>query len=339
MPANPAGARMWQETAQLIIQCLGTLTILRILYHVIEIARLWVLPPLYSIRHYHRPGSWALVTGSSAGIGFWYAWELASAGFNVILLGHKVDELDEARSRIEAGFPDVQTQVIVMDCSQATAAAIKEQLDTVADLNLTVLVNNVGGVVALQTPKIKPLMESTSDEIDTTITLNAVLMTHVTRLLLPTLAANGPSLIFNMSSGAQEGVPGVPIYSATKSYVSALTKSVHRECKAAGMPVDVISIVPGEVTSQSNRPARGFGVIDARPYAQIVMRRAPAAAARGVMVFSPYWAHAVAFWFMRLLPEPVLLRAFVALVVRDGGGPGVVRDGHQVQKPPATTAR
>ncbi|KAI1621525.1 hypothetical protein EDD37DRAFT_568116 [Exophiala viscosa] len=341
MSLASADASSWQELAQLILQCLGAITLLRILYHAVDVARLWLLPPHCDIRRYYRPNAWALVTGSSTGIGLWFAWELAAAGFNVILLGHKLDELHEAQARIEAHFPHVQTRILVMDCSKATASEINEHLRSVTDLNLTVLINNVGGVITHQSPRIKPLTDYTPEEIDLNISLNAVFMTHMTRFLLPVLASNrsGPSLILNMSSGAQEGIPGVSIYSATKSYITALTKSVNRECKAAGVKVDIISIVPGEVTSQTNKPAHGFGVIDARPYAEMVLQRAPAAAARGVMVFSPYWAHALAFWVMRVLPESIRLRAFVALVLRDRNVPTQDDTDTHSEKPARTTAR
>lgn len=66
-----------------------------------------------------EPRSWALVIGVSTGTGRGFAEELAKRGFNVILLGHKRDELQVTRDGLIAVLPGFQTRILVFDAAHA----------------------------------------------------------------------------------------------------------------------------------------------------------------------------------------------------------------------------
>jgi short-subunit dehydrogenase len=62
----------------------------------------------------HR-GEWALVTGSSFGIGRSFAMELAQRGMNIILHARTKGKLEEVKHEITAAFPTIQVRIIVQD--------------------------------------------------------------------------------------------------------------------------------------------------------------------------------------------------------------------------------
>lgn len=72
------------------------------------------------------------------------------------------------------------------------------------------------------TRNFKPLTEYSFDEIDGFIDLHARFLARIIRLVLPFLPRMSPSLIMNVSSGADIGMPWMVIYSATKGFVKLL---------------------------------------------------------------------------------------------------------------------
>jgi NAD(P)-dependent dehydrogenase (short-subunit alcohol dehydrogenase family) len=62
------------------------------------------------LRDYQGEKSWALVTGSSDGIGKGIAHELCSHGFNVVLHGRNAEKLSRVQSSLLAEYPNVQVR-------------------------------------------------------------------------------------------------------------------------------------------------------------------------------------------------------------------------------------
>jgi NADP-dependent 3-hydroxy acid dehydrogenase YdfG len=83
----------------------------------------------------------ALVSGSTAGIGFAVARELAAEGVMVIVNGRTAERVDQARQQIAADVPEAQTDGAVADLSAAAGAwAVTDRFASV-----DILVNNLGG--------------------------------------------------------------------------------------------------------------------------------------------------------------------------------------------------
>ena len=61
-----------------------------------------------------RFGEWALVTGSSQGIGRAYAQELAKRGMNIVLVARNKERLDKVARDLQENYK-VKTFVIVVD--------------------------------------------------------------------------------------------------------------------------------------------------------------------------------------------------------------------------------
>ena len=287
------------------LQTIGAVTVVFLIYKVSYSCSLWLLP-IRTLAKYLRPSkAWALITGSSAGIGFGCAQELADRGFNIILLGHLRDELETARNQIKFKSPTVDIRIEVCDVTSAKTEDISALVQSINTLPITVLINNVGGMPIPQ-PRIRPFNDFTAAGVDATINMNARFMSQLTLALLPTLCSNCPSLILNLSSGGKLGLPGLVMYSATKSFVSAFSKALAREAKAFGLQLNVLSVVPGDTHSQANNKALMAGSPTSRQLAKVLMDVAPRAASRGMLEFSPYFMHAVPLAVVEWMPEWLL---------------------------------
>ncbi|KAH8701354.1 hypothetical protein GQ44DRAFT_717786 [Phaeosphaeriaceae sp. PMI808] len=253
-------------------------------------------------KHVH----WALITGSSGGIGFGYAQYLLSLGFGVIILAHIEPEVQDAEAKLRKAFPNGAIKSVVLNCQTASVSDIEALVTSISDLPVTILINNVGGV-PMEYPQFRPFVEYEAHGIDNHFNMNARFMTHLTRLMLPHLTSNAHprSLILNITSAARFGLPYLSMYSATKAYVSGFSHALTRELKMFKQPIDCLLIVPADVVSDGNCIGVAPGSPHAEEYARCVLDRVDGAVAQGRLEISPHWKHAVELWLLGWLPESV----------------------------------
>jgi len=205
------------------------------------------LPSKYGARN----NSWAIVTGSSDGIGKGFAEELARDGFNLILVSRTESKLKDLSASIASQFK-VEVKFVALDVSSRDQMQqnISKISDAIGNLSVTVLVNNVG----VNTDVPVEFAEMTKDEIDYQINVNVLFITHLTRALIPTLlnSANSKkthSAIINVSSYTAEmpAAPFLSVYAGTKGYVTLWSKALAAELSS--MKCDVLCISPAFVAS------------------------------------------------------------------------------------------
>jgi short-subunit dehydrogenase len=113
---------------------------------------------------------------------------------------------------------------------------IEQRLAT--DASISMLVNNAGlGAV-------KPLIDSSLEELDALVNVNVTALMRLTRAVAPGLAARGEGAIINVSSIVAlkpELLNGT--YGGSKAFVLALTQSLHHELKDKGIQVQ--AVLPG----------------------------------------------------------------------------------------------
>ena len=208
--------------------CYAALRLLRFIY-------LYTRPS--SIKRYlYGDSPWALVTGASDGIGFGIAQELAAYGFNVILHGRDAEKLERTKIKLQVEHRDVQFQTAVLNASTATPQQIDDLVASVNSLNLTILVNNLGGGARVQ-----PLEKNTAEQVDYTINVNARFPAQLTRALLCKLTRpDGPTLIVNIGSLGATGVPYATVYGGSKAFNMAMSSSLATEVKVEGKNIEVL---------------------------------------------------------------------------------------------------
>lgn len=239
-------------------------------------------------------GSWALITGAREGIGKGFAYAQASNGFNVVLTARNLKGLENLAKELESKY-NIRTICLENDASKLES--VKEIVDTVSNLELGVLINNVGVNTEF------PCELSTTDEkeLQAILNINVVFTTHLTRAQIPKLSER-PSLIMFLSSyTSAHPLPMMSIYSASKAYNEAFGKALAGELRPKN--IDVRSILPYFVVS----PMSGFrnpswNVPDPISFAHTALAQVQS----NDYTYSPHWGHDMVMRACTLLPDSMM---------------------------------
>ncbi|KAI8958499.1 NAD(P)-binding protein [Daldinia sp. FL1419] len=311
-----------------ILSTIGLLTVSNVIFKILSLARTYTYSSKLSrYAHPSRDGEppWALVTGASDGIGLALAHELAANGFNVVLHGRNREKLSRVESELRDAFPQRSFRILVADahvvpcvnCLTASEngrqdgsaaldfAAIKQELD---GLNLTVVVNNAGGNPI--GPIFVPLKDKTEDRTIENVSLNALFPLHLARTLLPNLIQNSPSLLINIGSMSDRGLPLIATYAASKQFLMTLTGALRLEIAMEGKAndVEVLGIRAGRVTGVSRYKELPSLF---SPSTETFAKAALAHAGNGGGVVIGYWAHALQQLVTDSLPGWVLDKVMI----------------------------
>jgi NAD(P)-dependent dehydrogenase (short-subunit alcohol dehydrogenase family) len=181
----------------------------------------------------------ALVTGSTAGIGFAIAKSLAAEGARVIVNGRTEARVSEAIASIRREYPSAKLEPFVADLANADAA-----IDATRQFpSVEILVNNLG----VYEPK--PFEQISDDDWQTIIETNFMSGVRLSRYYLPRMkSANWGRIIF-ISSESALNIPVEMIhYGVTKTMQVALARGLAET--TAGTAVTVNSILAGPTRSE-----------------------------------------------------------------------------------------
>lgn len=201
-------------------------------------------------------GKRALVTGASRGLGKAMALSLAEAGADVVITYEKsADKAAEVVKAIEAQG----RKALAIKANSASADDVRRAVsETVSALGgLDILVNNAG------IARGGMLDEMALEDIDAMINVNIRGLIVATQAALPHLGAG--ARIINIGSCLAERVPmpGISVYSMTKSALLSLTRGLARDLGPRGITVNLVH--PGPTDSDMN-PADGEGAETQRQF-------------------------------------------------------------------------
>ena len=186
---------------------------------------------------------WALVTGATVGIGESFTRLLASKGYNIALVARDEARLHERAASLREKY-GVQTFVLPADLS--TDAGCKSVEDYLREFDIEVLINNAGFGIN------KAFSVS---QLDVEQELLDVLVRTPMRLMhvaIPKMRERKSGTIVNVSSVASFIAGGT--YSASKSYLTVLSESLHTEL--AGTGVKVSALCPGFTRTEFHQRGR-----------------------------------------------------------------------------------
>jgi NAD(P)-dependent dehydrogenase (short-subunit alcohol dehydrogenase family) len=184
-------------------------------------------------------GKRALVTGSTAGIGFAAALALAEEGARVVVNGRSGARVEEARKRIEAAVPAADVSGIAADL--AVAEGVNELLDRLPDVDI--LVNNVG----IFEPK--PFEQIPDEDWLRFFETNVMSGVRLTRHYLPRMKESKWGRILFISSESAVNIPAEMIhYGMTKTAQLAIARGLAETTVGTGVTVN--SILPGPTKSE-----------------------------------------------------------------------------------------
>jgi NAD(P)-dependent dehydrogenase (short-subunit alcohol dehydrogenase family) len=180
-------------------------------------------------------GKLALVTGSTAGIGFSIAETLAAEGARVIINGRTDARVRDACTRIQSAHPSVHLERLALDLS--LPEAVTETTHRFPEL--AILVNNLG----VYEPK--PFEEITDEAWLAIIETNFMSGVRLSRHYLPRMRFNDWGRILFIASESAVNIPVEMIhYGITKTMQVALARGLAETTAGTGVTVNSLLVGP-----------------------------------------------------------------------------------------------
>ena len=192
-------------------------------------------------------GSYAVVTGASAGIGEAIARSLARRKVPQILVARSAEKLSALAAELRSAS-GVAVEAIPLDLEADGAAERLVAATEGAGRPVGLLVNNAG--FGWYGPQAEQGLERTLRM----LRLNVAALVELTDRLLPPMRARGRGLVLNVASTAAFlPVPYMSVYAATKAFVLSYSQALHEELAATG--IVVTALCPGTTRTDFHRVA------------------------------------------------------------------------------------
>lgn len=238
--------------------------------------------------------TWALVTGATAGIGASFTRLLATNNYNIVLVARDLPRLNERAAGLQKSH-GIETVVLQADLSTDVGCALIEEYITSHEID--VLINNAGFGLN---------KAFTVSELDSEQNLLDVLVRTPMRLMhvaLKGMKLRDKGIIINVSSVA--GFMAGGTYSASKSYLTVLSESLHTEL--AGTKVKICALCPGFTRTEFHQ--RGRMSMKGLPAfmwlnADTLVEKAWLDALKGKAISIPGWQYQILSFVMRFAPRP-----------------------------------
>ena len=219
-------------------------------------------------------GKQAVVSGSSAGIGFAIARGLAESGAAVVVNGRRADTTDAARRRLLDLVPDAKVEGVAADLS--TAEGVAQFVNRIGTTDI--LVNNLG----IFEPK--PFEAITDDDWHRFFDVNVLSGIRLARAYLPAMVKRDWGRIVFISSESGLNIPAEMIhYGMTKTAQLAISRGLAEQ--VAGTGVTVNAVLPGPTRSEGvgdffSKLAKEKGVTQAEMESQFIAQNRPSSLLR-----------------------------------------------------------
>ena len=191
-------------------------------------------------------GKMALVTGGTGGIGSETAKLLAAAGAQVVITGRDAERgTSVVKAIAESGG---SARFVAADLTDPRSLRALVQAVGAVDI----LVNNAAlfpmGPTVSQDAALGAADDVDSFDItsfDAAFAANVRAPYQLTAALAPAMVARGSGAIVNVSSmAARIGMPGLPVYSATKAALESLTRTWAAELSPSGVRINTVAPGP-----------------------------------------------------------------------------------------------
>ena len=269
-----------------------------------------------------RFGPWALVTGSSSGIGMEFARQAAASGINVVLAARRQHLLEDLGRQLANDF-GVQYRTVGVDLTD------EDFLDPIRaatdDLDVGLLISNAGA------PLLAEFVDTPVDSLLRQIRLDVSAPLQLIRHFAPRLARRGRGGVILVSAmGAAQGLPLAATGAAGKSFLLSLGYGLHDEFARLGLNTTVL--IPGPTDT---RVLGMMGMDPARMPIKPISAQVSAAEALAALVANrpSHISGRVTRLVYRLMPESVTTRMARSMLAnafaaRSGAAlPGVIEGG------------
>lgn len=196
------------------------------------------------------PSSWAIITGSTDGIGLAYAHEFAKKGYNLLLISRNQEKLDAVKKDIQEKSNQHGKEIRTYK-ADFTSLDIYEGIEKeIKQLpKVDVLINNVGMSYSFPEFYASPQLNEKNQQM---INVNSVSCARMCFIVLPIMESQKYGVVLNVSSfTALNPIPLLAIYAATKAFVDIFSRSIAYEYAKKGIIIQ--SVLPGYVTTNMSK--------------------------------------------------------------------------------------
>jgi len=184
-------------------------------------------------------GKRALVTGSTAGIGYAIAEALTREGANVIVNGRTEERVEQAIQSIQTSHPQAKVEGLAADLGNADG--VRVAVERLPDVDI--LVNNLG----IFEPK--PFEQISDEDWFRLFEVNVMSGVRLCRAYLPGMKTRNWGRIVFISSESAVQIPAEMIhYGMTKTAQLAISRGLAET--TAGTGVTVNTVLPGPTASE-----------------------------------------------------------------------------------------
>ncbi|KAI9045822.1 ketoreductase [Aspergillus affinis] len=286
----------WQTVGASVLLAAGSLFVVsRALLFARVLLSLFVLPGK-PLRSFGPKGSWAVITGASDGLGKEFALQLARDGFNILLVSRTASKLTTLGDEITSKYPFVQTKTLAMDYARNQDSDFENLKALVDELDVAVLVNNVGKSHDIPTP----FALTPEDELTDIVTINCLGTLRTTQLVVPGMVQRKRGLILTMGSfGGLLPTPLLATYSGSKAFLQQWSSALGSELEQHGITVELVQAYL--ITSAMSKIRRASATIpNPRTFVKAVLSKIGRNGGSPTYAYSssPYWSHGLMAWFL-----------------------------------------
>jgi gluconate 5-dehydrogenase len=207
-------------------------------------------------------GRRAVITGSSRGIGFALARDLAKAGASLVLNGVNEARVAAASAELRAEGFEAEYAVFDVTSHEAAAKAAATVEATVGPVDI--LINNAG------IQRRAPLEDFESEAWDAVLQTNLSSVFHVSQAFARAMIQRGAGKIINICSvQSLLARPTIAPYAATKGAVAMFTKAQCTDWAKYGLQIN--GIAPGYFATEMN-----MALVNNAEFSAWLCRRTPA---------------------------------------------------------------
>lgn len=257
--------------------------------------------------------NYALITGASSGIGRELALLMAEKGHALVLVARRAAQLNELAQTISERYK-TPVHILPKDLIQATAADEIFTETNALGFQIDILINNAGfgdygWYVNTDPEKELQMMQ-----------LNMVVLTRLTKLYLPSMAARRSGRILNIAS-VSAFMPGplMTVYYATKAFVLSYSEGLSEELRGTGVNVTVFCCGAVDTGFVEAAKLEKSGLFKKQKIAKaaIVAKNAYTSMMKGKVVAINGLSFRISMPILNFLPRP-MIRKIVMWMQKEG---------------------
>lgn len=179
---------------------------------------------------------YALITGASMGLGRSFALELATRGYNLLLVSLPDEGLSEVAQQCRTKGVECKFYELDLTDRERRLAFVKEVNE---GYEISMLINNVGIGGS------REFVSTRLEYIETMLSLNIVVMTTLVHQLLPNLMRQQRGYILNISSMIALVPTGYKTtYPSSKAFIRHFSKGLRAELRGSNVSVTTVILGP-----------------------------------------------------------------------------------------------